>query len=55
MVVDMGSVMTPITCGKRIINLGDLVFSDINGVVIVKSDKIEEVLNKAKELISTDK
>ena len=55
MVVDMGSVMTPITCGKRIINYGDLVFGDINGVVIVKSDKIEEVLNKAKELISTDK
>lgn len=55
MVIDMGSVMTPITCGKRIINPGDLVFGDINGVVIVKSDKIEEVLIKAKELISTDK
>ena len=46
MVIDMGSVMTPITCGKRIINPGDLVFGDINRVVIVKSDKIEEVLIK---------
>ncbi|GAH06297.1 unnamed protein product, partial [marine sediment metagenome] len=55
MVIDMDSVMTPITCGKRVINPGDLVFGDINGVVIVNSNDIESVLEKAKEMISTDK
>jgi regulator of RNase E activity RraA len=55
MIIDMDSVMQPINCGKRTINPGDLVFGDINGVVIVDSAKIEEVLEKAKEIISTDK
>ena len=55
MIIDMDSVMQPIKCGERTINPGDLVFGDINGVVIVGSAKIEEVLEKAKEIISTDK
>jgi len=55
MVIDMDSVMTPITCGKRVINPGDLVFGDINGVVIVNSNDIKSILEKAKEMISTDK
>ena len=55
MIIDMDSVMQPINCGERTINPGDLVFGDINGVVIVDSAKIEEVLEKAKEIISTDK
>ena len=53
--IDMDSIMQPIKCGKRTINSGDLVFGDINGVVIVDSNKIEEVLEKAKEIISVDK
>jgi len=55
MIIDMDSVMQPIKCGERTINPGDLIFGDINGVVIVDSAKIEEVLAKAKEMISTDK
>ena len=55
MIIDMDSVMQPIKCGERIINPRDLVFGDINGVVIVDSAKIEDVLEKAKEIISTDK
>ena len=55
MIIDMDSVMQPIKCGIRTINPGDLVFGDINGVVIVNSAKIEVVLEKAKEIISTDK
>ena len=55
MVIDFDAVMKPITCGGRIINVGDLVFGDINGVVIVKQEHINEVLEKAKEMISTDK
>lgn len=55
MIIDMDSVMKPIKCGGRIINLGDLIFGDINGVVIVNQKNIEIVLEKAKEIISTDK
>jgi regulator of RNase E activity RraA len=55
MVIDMDSVMQPIKCGGRIITPGDLIFGDINGVVVVKSKDIETVLVKAKEMISTDK
>ncbi|MHA1805267.1 MAG: RraA family protein [Promethearchaeota archaeon] len=53
--VDMDSLMKPIECGGRIINPGDLIFGDINGVVVVRSESIEQVLEKAKEIISTDK
>ena len=55
MVIDMESVMKPVNCGKRVINPGDLVFGDINGVVIIRAENIEVVLEKAKEMISTDK
>ncbi len=55
MVIDMESVMRPIKCGGRMIHPGDLIFGDINGVVIVRSENIEIVLEKAKEMISTDK
>jgi len=54
MTIDLDSVMQPIKCGERVINPGDLIFGDINGVVLVKSNNIEEVLKKAKEIISTD-
>lgn len=55
MIIDMDSVMKPINIGNRMINPRDLIFGDINGVVVVKTDKIELVLDKAKEMISTDK
>lgn len=55
MTIDLESVMKPIQCGERKIKTGDLIFGDINGVVIVKSENIETVLEKAKEMISTDK
>lgn len=55
MIVDLDSINKPIKCGNKGINPGDLVFGDINGVVIVNKDHIEEVLEKAKEIIETDK
>ncbi|MFX1339138.1 MAG: RraA family protein [Promethearchaeota archaeon] len=55
MIIDMDLVMHPIKCGGRTINPGDFIFGDINGVVIINSSKIEVVLEKAKEIISTDK
>lgn len=53
--IDLDSVMKPINCGGRVITPGDLIFGDINGVVVVKQNDIETVLNKAKEIIATDK
>ena len=55
MVIDMESVMQPINCGGRVINAGDLIFADINGSVVIRENTIEQVLEKAKEMISTDK
>ncbi|NVM16685.1 MAG: hypothetical protein HWN80_03145 [Candidatus Lokiarchaeota archaeon] len=55
MIIDLDSVMKPINCGGRVITPGDLIFGDINGVVTVKQNDIEIVLDKAKEIISTDK
>ncbi|MHA1694172.1 MAG: RraA family protein [Candidatus Helarchaeota archaeon] len=55
MVIDMDSVMKPIECGGRTINPGDLVFGDINRVVVMRKNDIEKVLEKAREIISTDK
>jgi regulator of RNase E activity RraA len=55
MIVDLDQIMKPIECGGRIITPGDLIFGDINGVVRIKEKEIEIVLEKAKEIISTDK
>ena len=55
MVIDFDAVMSPVKCGGRTIHPGDLIFGDINGVVVVKKDSIHDVLTKAKEIISTDK
>lgn len=54
MVVDFDSINKPVTIGGRLINHGDLVFGDINGVVVVKQENIQEVLAKAQDMISTD-
>ncbi|MHA1230157.1 MAG: RraA family protein [Candidatus Helarchaeota archaeon] len=55
MIIDMDSIMKPLKFGQRIIEPGDLIFGDINGVVIVKKENIDKVLKKAKEIISADK
>ncbi len=55
MIIDLEAVMTPINCGGHTVNPGDLIFGDINGVVVVNKDQIEQVLEKANEIISTDK
>jgi len=52
--IDMESVMQPVECGGRTINSGDLIFGDINGVVLINQNNIELVLEKAKDIISTD-
>jgi 4-hydroxy-4-methyl-2-oxoglutarate aldolase len=54
MIVDLEHVNQPMNCGGHLITPGDLVFADINGVVVVPQNSIEDVLKKAKEMISTD-
>ena len=39
-----GEVNFPVACGGVVVNPGDLVFGDENGVVVIPRDDIEEVL-----------
>ena len=55
MIVDLEHINEPMKCGTRTINVGDLIFADINGAVVVPKDHVEQVLQKAKEIIATDK
>lgn len=55
MVVDFDSVNQPLTIGGREIEQGDLIFGDVNGVVVVKQAHVTAVLEKAQEMIATDK
>eukprot|EP01027_Heterolobosea_sp_BB2_P015638 GEZU01022368.1.p1 GENE.GEZU01022368.1~~GEZU01022368.1.p1 ORF type:complete len:122 (-),score=33.34 GEZU01022368.1:80-445(-) len=49
------SIGEPITCsgGVRVCE-NDLVIADINGVVVVPQDRLEEVLQKTKQLTEAD-
>ncbi|MHA1719610.1 MAG: RraA family protein [Promethearchaeota archaeon] len=53
--IDFDAINKPFQIGPRTIHSGDLIFGDINGVVIVQREHIMEVLEKAKEIIATDK
>ena len=52
--LDMESVQKPIVCGGVIVNPGDLIFGDGDGIVVIPVDKIEEVLAHAEEVVATD-
>ncbi|TFG17936.1 MAG: RraA family protein [Promethearchaeota archaeon] len=52
--IDFDSINQPFSIGERTIHAGDLIFGDINGVVVVQRDNILDVLEKAKELAATD-
>lgn len=53
--LDMESVNEPITCGGVLIHLGDLIFGDGDGVVVIPAESIDDVLTHAEEVVSTDK
>jgi regulator of RNase E activity RraA len=53
--IDFDTINHPMQIGERTIHPGDLIFGDINGVVVVRKDNLLEVLEKATELASTDK
>lgn len=45
----IGFINYPITCGGVIVNPGDIVLGDADGVVVVKKEDVEEVIKKAEE------
>lgn len=49
-----GEINVPISCGGASVNPGDIIVGDVNGVVVVPSDKAAEVLEGAKAKIASD-
>lgn len=49
-----GEVNVPISCGGTIVNPGDIIVGDADGVVVVQSEKEQEVLKKAIEKLEFD-
>ncbi|MFW9886595.1 MAG: RraA family protein [Candidatus Thorarchaeota archaeon] len=52
--LDVESVNQQIVCGGVIVNPGDLVFADGDGVVVIPQDRIDEVLEHAEGVVDTD-
>jgi 4-hydroxy-4-methyl-2-oxoglutarate aldolase len=52
--MNMESVQEPIVCGGVTIHPGDLIFGDGDGVVVIPTDFIEDVLIHAENVVSTD-
>lgn len=50
-----GEINSPIHCGGILVNPGDLVLGDADGVTVVPRDKIKEVLEKAEKKFEYEK
>lgn len=44
-----GSINRPITCGGVLVNPGDLILGDDDGVVVIPSSRVEEILRLGRE------
>jgi regulator of RNase E activity RraA len=49
---DVIKINEPITCGGILVRPGDLVFGDVDGIVVVPSEVAEEVLKLAEEKVT---
>lgn len=45
-----GKVNVPVICGGEVINPGDIIVGDCNGVVVIERDKINEVIENVKKI-----
>lgn len=50
-----GTVNTPIVCGGRIVNPGDIVIADGDGVLFINPAEAEDLLVKVKQLMENEK
>lgn len=50
----VGNVNTPIVCAGQLVNAGDLIIADDDGVVVVRRDEAKDVLAKSQKRISDE-
>jgi len=48
--LDRGVMGIPVNCGDTTVKSGDVIIGDCNGVAVIERDRVEEVLEKAKEI-----
>ena len=48
---NLGEVNVSINCGGAVVNAGDLVVGDSDGVVVIPTNKVKEVLVQTKKLL----
>lgn len=49
-----GEYNIPINCGGAVINPGDIIYGDLDGLIVAPADKFEELVKKAKEADKTE-
>lgn len=52
--IGMGAVNVPISCGGVIVNPGDVIVGDANGVVVIPQENVEQVVAAAKLKMKKD-
>ncbi len=52
--IDFGGINRPISCGGLLINPGDLIIADADGVAVAPRDRVYEILDKAEKKLAYD-
>ncbi len=48
-------INVPVNCGGIIVNPGDIIVGDSDGIVVIPSDKLEKVIDIAQKMDSVEK